>query len=161
MGSAETLPQREALYGFILRRVRDPFLADDLAQETLARLLAYARTNKVGDTAALGFRIAANLITDHFRAGGVAPAGELDEEIACGRPSAEQVLMERQRTALFTRALEKMPPLRREVFIRRRLQGQSHREIAQAMGLSEAAVEKHVVRALEWLHQEVARAGKR
>jgi len=160
MGSAETLPQREALYGFIIRRVRDPFLADDLAQETLARLLAYARTNKVGDTAALGFRIAANLITDHFRAG-AAPAGVLDEEIACSRPSAEQVLMERQRTAIFTRALEKMPPLRREVFIRRRLQGQSHREIAQALGLSETAVEKHVVRALEWLHQEVARAGKR
>lgn len=160
MSLAERLPQRDVLYGFIIRRVRDPFLAEDLVQETLTRLLAYMRANKVGDAAALGFRIAANLVTDHFRAKGAnGAAGALDEEIACARPTAEQALMERQRVDAFTRALERMPPLRRDVFIRRRLLGQSHREIARALDLSEAAVEKHVVRALEWLHREVGRTG--
>ena len=160
MSLAERLPQRDMLYGFIVRRVRDPFLAEDLVQETLTRLLAYMRANKVSDAAALGFRIATNLITDHFRGGATTVAATaLDEEIACARPTAEQALMERQRVDVFTRALDRMPPLRREVFIRRRLQGQSHREIACALDLSEAAVEKHIVRALEWLHREVGKAG--
>ncbi len=158
---AEQLPKREALYGFIFRRVRDPFVAEDIVQETLARLIAYMQSNKVADSLAFSLRIAANLITDHHRMRGVDRAEVLEPEMACHRPSAEQSVMARQRVDAFARALENMPPLRREVFIRRRLKGQSHREIAEALGLSPAAVEKHVVRALEWLNGEMEREGAR
>ncbi|OYQ34599.1 RNA polymerase subunit sigma-70 [Niveispirillum lacus] len=158
---AEQLPKREALYGFILRRVRDPFLADDLVQETLTRLIAYMQSNKVADSLAFSLRIATNLISDHYRMRGTGHAEVLEPEMACHRPSAEQTVMARQRADALARALERMPPLRREVFIRRRLHGQSYREIAQALNLNVAAVEKHVVRALEWLHSEMGREGAR
>lgn len=161
MELAEQLPKREALYGFILRRVRDPFVADDLVQETLTRMIAYMQSNKVADSLAFSLRIAANLISDHYRRRGIDQTEALEPEIACHRPSAEQSAMARQRADAFARALGRMPPLRREVFIRRRLKGQSHREIAQALDLSVAAVEKHVVRALEWLHSELGREGVR
>lgn len=161
MELAEQLPKREALYGFILRRVRDPFVAEDLVQETLTRLIVYMQSNKVADSLAFSLRIAANLITDHYRMRGIDRAESLEPEIACHRPSAEQSVMARQRADAFARALARMPPLRREVFIRRRLKGQSHCEIAQALDLSVAAVEKHVVRALEWLHSELGREGGR
>lgn len=66
--------------------------------------------------------------------------------------------MHRERVRAFGQALETMPPLRREVFTRLRLHGETPREISAALNLSEAAVEKHLTRALEQLHREVGRA---
>lgn len=148
---------RSSLYQFILKRVRDPWISEDLVQETLARLLAYARGQTVLDTRALGFSIATNLVRDHFRAlsrGNVQP---LTEDLVSDSPAQEQVSIHHQRVDAFSRALAAMPPLRREVFIRRRLRGESYSEIGATLGLSNAAVEKHVIRALEWLHQEMSK----
>lgn len=148
---------RNSLYYFILKRVRDPWISEDLAQETLTRLLQYSRSQPVDDTQALGFQIATNLVRDHFRAlkrGDIQP---LSEDLVCETPAQEQVSIDRQRVAAFSRALASMPPLRRDVFVRRRLHGESYAEISAALQLSHAAVEKHVVRALHWLHQEMSR----
>jgi len=66
--------------------------------------------------------------------------------------------MHRQKVEVFGKALDAMPPLRRDVFIRRRLHGHSTRQIAAELDMNEAAVEKHVVRAMEQLHREMAKA---
>jgi RNA polymerase sigma-70 factor (ECF subfamily) len=155
--SADLALYRNSLYSFILKRVRDPWVSEDLVQETLARLLAYTRAQTVLDARAVSFRIATNLVRDHFRASNRRGTLPLTEEFACDKPAQEQVSIHHQRIDAFSRALRAMPPLRREVFIRRRLHGESHAEIAVALGLSCAAVEKHVVRALEWLHREISR----
>jgi RNA polymerase sigma factor (sigma-70 family) len=147
---------RNSLYYFILKRVRDPWISEDLAQETVTRLLQYSRNQQVDDSQALGFQIATNLVRDHFRAlkrDGIQP---LSEDLVCETPAQEQVSIDRQRVAAFSRALASMPPLRRDVFVRRRLHDQSYAEISAALQLSHAAVEKHVVRALQWLHQEMS-----
>jgi RNA polymerase sigma-70 factor (ECF subfamily) len=148
---------RNSLYYFILKRVRDPWISEDLAQETLTRLLLYSRNQTVVDAQALGFQIATNLVRDHFRALKRSDTQPLSEDLVCDTPAQEQVSIDRQRVDAFNRALAAMPPLRREVFVRRRLHGQSYAEIAAALQLSNSAVEKHVVRALQWLHQEMSR----
>lgn len=153
--------QRDELYHFIVRRTRDPAAADDLVQETFARLLTYEKARTVADRAALGYRIALNLVRDHFRSRKRRPVEALDDDIPCQAPAPEQILMHRQKVEVFGKVLDAMPPLRRDVFIRRRLHGQSTREIAAALAMNEAAVEKHVVRALEQLHREVAKAERR
>lgn len=154
---------RNSLYYFILKRVRDPWLSEDLVQETLARMLQCSRREPVCDPQALGFQIATNLVRDHFRAIKRGDTQPLSEDLVCNTPAQEQVSIDRQRVRAFNRALKAMPPLRREVFIRRRLHGQSYAEIGKALQLSNSAVEKHVVRALKWLHDEVSRhdAGRR
>ncbi len=153
--------ERDALYRFILRRTRNAAVAEDLAQETLTRLLVYERTRSIVDRAAMTYRIALNLVRDHFRLERRRPSEELNETIPCHTPAPEQVLMHREKVELFGRILATMPPLRREVLIRRRLHGQSHRQIAAEMNLKEAAVEKHMIRALDQLRQELAKAERR
>lgn len=148
---------RDSLYYFILKRVRDPWVSEDLAQETLTRLLHYSRSQPVGDAHALGFQIASNLIRDHFRALKRGDTQPLSEDLVCDAPAQEQVSIDGQRVDAFNQALAAMPPLRRDVFVRRRLHGQSYAEIAAALQLSNAAVEKHVIRALQWLHKEMSR----
>lgn len=153
--------QRQDLYHFIVRRTRDPAAADDLVQETLLRLMTYERARTVVDRAALGYRIALNLVRDHFRQRGRRAVETLNDDIPCEAPAPEQILMHRQKVEVFGRALDAMPPLRRDVFIRRRLHGQTTRQIAVELRMNEAAVEKHVVRALNQLHREMARAERR
>lgn len=153
--------QRSDLYKFIVQRTRDPAAADDLVQETFARLLTYERARKVADRAALGYAIALNLVRDHFRSRQRRPSEALNDDIPCEAPAPEQILMHRQKVEVFGKALEAMPPLRRDVFIRRRLHGQTCRQIAADLAMNEAAVEKHVVRALEQLHREIVRVERR
>jgi RNA polymerase sigma-70 factor (ECF subfamily) len=63
-------------------------------------------------------------------------------------PSAERQVQGRQQLVLLSRRLQAMPRKRREVFVLVRIYGFSHAEAAAHMNISEAAIEKHVVRAV-------------
>ena len=63
-------------------------------------------------------------------------------------PSAERQVQWRQQLVLLSRRLQAMPRKRREVFVLVRIYGFSHAEAAAHMNISEAAIEKHVVRAV-------------
>ena len=89
------------------------------------------------------------------------PAGELGTPghpcwqgiSASQAPLPDRVLAGRQELELLKGALAVMPPLRRDVLVRRRLQGQSCAAIARDLGLSPKAVEKHITRGLADLHK--------
>jgi RNA polymerase sigma-70 factor (ECF subfamily) len=134
------------LYHYVLKRVRDPHLSEDIAQETMSRLVAYRNSKPVENPQALSFSIALNLIRDHFRQ--QRPTAALDESLLCPQPLADDVVMHRQRLEAVKEVIARMPPLRREVFSRRRLKGESVGEIAASLDMSIAAVEKHLVRGL-------------
>ncbi|MDR3440373.1 sigma-70 family RNA polymerase sigma factor [Telmatospirillum sp.] len=155
--TAELTSQWNSLYRFFLRRVGDRDVSGDLAQETFARLFAYQKTRTVANPGALCQHIAGNLLRDHFRAKGRSAEAPLMEDVVCTAPHPDEVVMHRQRIEVFERLVSAMPDMRREVFLRRRLHGESTRQIAADLGLSEAAVEKHMVRAVEWLHREIVR----
>ncbi|RZT53154.1 RNA polymerase sigma-70 factor (ECF subfamily) [Sphingomonas sp. BK036] len=127
-------------------------VVEDVVQETLSRLVQQGRVQKLLSVYALGFRIAANLLIDHHRRDSryVAESGE---ETASLAPSPHRVLAGRQEVAILKEALAAMPPLRRDVLVRRRLHGQSCAAIAKELGLSAKAVEKHITRGLANLHK--------
>lgn len=156
-GLAAAQIDREVLARFIARRTGDWALAEDLVQDTIVKLIDYADRAEIGDANALGFRIAENLVRDHFRRSGNKPHAELDESLRDRTPDAEGQLMDRQRLALVQRVIASMPAKRREVLTRRRVHGESPDSIAKAMGLSASAVEKNLVRALAQLREEVDR----
>ncbi|QNH18588.1 Sigma-70, region 4 [Xanthomonas sp. SS] len=148
---------RPALHRFLFRRTGDWSLAEDLVQETFLRLVVYAREHVVTDMAALARSIALNLLNDHLRRRQRQRTESISDDVPSPAVGVEEAAMQRERVESFARALQGMPPLRREVFVRCRVRGQSYREIAEALGLSEGAVEKHVSRGLRWLQEAVAR----
>jgi RNA polymerase sigma factor (sigma-70 family) len=157
---AEEVELRVALRRFVEGRLRDRTEGEDIVQETYVRLYSYRRTRPVADVGAFCFAVARNLVSDHFRRRLVQPASvELAEDIVCPQPRAEEVLDYRQRVDILVRALKVMPPLRREVFLRRRLDGIPSAVIAQDLELSIAAVDKHCSRALADLRVALERRG--
>jgi RNA polymerase sigma factor (sigma-70 family) len=149
----------EALRGFVRGRLGDHPDGDDVVQETYARLFSYQERAAVGNLKGLCFAIARNLMLDLHRGERRGAAVPLDEEIVCPQPTPERVVAYRRAVAILAGALERMPPLRREVFLRRRLDGLATAEIADALGMSLAAVEKHVVRAFRDLRDALGRRG--
>jgi RNA polymerase sigma-70 factor (ECF subfamily) len=149
----------QALRGFVRGRLGQHADVDDLVQETLLRLLGYQTAARVGDVKALCLTIARNLLLDHHRIARRGTPIALSEDVVCPQPTAERILAYRRAVEIVIRAVEVMPPLRREIFLRKRLDGFTTAEIAGSLDMSLAAVEKHVVRALSDLRATLAKRG--
>ncbi len=152
-------PVRDLVRRFALRRLGRADLADDIAQDTLLRMVEYERGGRIDSPFALGLRIAENLVNEHYRRerrwGGV----ELSEALPSPNPSADRVVEGREAVETLTAALRKMPRLRREIILRRRVRHQSCAAIAAELGLSVKAVEKHVTRGLLDLNKAFGKTG--
>ncbi|WEJ98326.1 MAG: RNA polymerase sigma factor [Candidatus Sphingomonas phytovorans] len=151
---------RQALQRFVEGRLRDRNDGEDIVQETYVRLYSYRRTRPVADVGAFCFAVARNLVFDHLRRRHAQPqSAELADDIACPQPRAEEIIDYRQRVEILVRAIKVMPPLRREVFLRRRLDGIPAAVIANDLQLSVSAIEKHCSRALADLRAALERRG--
>ena len=155
--------QRTGLLEYVGRQVHDSALSEDIVQEAYLRLLIFEAKpdSSVKNAPALLRRISLNLVRDHFRRTGRAPLVELSDAIPCPQPMIDQQLARKQLIELIAGILKTMPSLRREVFIRRRVRGQSAGEVAQALGLSPSAVSNPVARALFDLDSAIEKIEKR
>jgi RNA polymerase sigma-70 factor (ECF subfamily) len=140
--------------------VRD---VDDVVQESFLRVWKARAQRPVHSTKAFLFRIARNVALDFVRrsrTSPIAPVGELAElPVIDERSGAADTLVVRERIAVLTEALEALPRRCREVVVRCKLQGQSYREAADALGLSEKTVTEHVYRGTQRLGEELHKRG--
>jgi len=146
-----------ALTSYVRKRTRRPDVIEDIVQETVLRLIDYRDKGPLVSIYALAFRIAGNLVVDRFRTERRYSA-EAVEEPASPTALPDRVLAGRQELALLMQTLQAMPPLRREVIIRRRLHGQSCATIAKDLDLNPKAVEKHITRGLVDLNKARVRS---
>ncbi len=139
------------LVGFFTRSLGDREAAADVVQESYARVLAMgARSVAVRDLRALLFRTGKNIVIDGARRR-QAEARMLETlALICADmgPCAEQQASARQQLERLSRRLAAMPRKRREAFVLVRIYGFSHAEAAAHMQSTEAAIEKHIVRAV-------------
>jgi RNA polymerase sigma-70 factor (ECF subfamily) len=155
--------QRTDLLEYVGRQVRDSALSEDIVQEAYLRLLTFEAKpdNTVSNAPALLRRISLNLVRDHFRRAARVPVVELSDTIPCPMPTVDQQIERKQLIELVAGILKGMPRLRREVFIRRRVHGQSAGDVARALGLSPSAVSNHVTRAIFDLDLAIEKIEKR
>lgn len=158
--SPSELPEQEwdkvssVLARYVRARTRNPAMVEDVVQETLTRLIQQLQVQKPVSIFALGFRIAGNLLVDHHRQE-KRFTEEPEQELVSPAPLPDRVISGRQELVVLSEALAAMPPLRREVVVRRRLNGQSCAAIAKDLDLSLKAVEKHITRGLADLHKAI------
>lgn len=152
LSDADWRAVRHAVLVYVRRRGHSRDVAEDVAQESLTKLLHYTRQGQTASLYALAFRITANCLVDRFR--GESRYGDsVLETHPCDEPLPDRIASDRQRLARLSAALERLPPLRRAVLLRRRIDNQSIPRIAAEMNLSTASVEKHVVRGLSDLRK--------
>ena len=149
---------RAALLGFLLSRVRDAALADDLVQETLLRLSRHADALRETDRLeAWVFRIARNVVADHFRT--VRPTVRFDEAIHAGGgdpPEPQDEALLQGHLAHYVRSVvEGLPAIYREALLLAEFEGVPQVELARRLGLSVSAAKSRVQRARRMVREEM------
>ncbi len=132
----------------LLRGVNDD--AQDVVQSVFTRLSALDRPEQVKDPRRYLFRAARNLVIDNARRRvREYPVFVEDSDAeAQDSNSPEQQLLSREELRILEWSLTRMPRKRRQIFIMTRIQGQSYQEAALQLGMSNAAVQKNMTRAL-------------
>ncbi len=136
------------LWAYLVRASSDASLADDLVQESYVRFLCAERApslNQDGEVAArlYLFRIATNLLHDHWRRPRTSSIDELPEELFSVEGGAAQT----DAQAVLGPALRCMKPRERQLLWLAHAEGYSHREIAQVTGLASASIRLLLFRA--------------
>ncbi len=149
-----------------MKRVRDPFRylsyirnclrrrgrtredAEDLVQEAFLRLELYCRKgHKVAEPAAFVMRTAMNLAVSDSRRQVRSPVKTEDLQalrLADMAPGPDEVFARQERLEHIGRVLDAISRRTREAFFLHRLGGYSYAEIAQRLGISVSAIEKHI-----------------
>ncbi|WP_449431226.1 RNA polymerase sigma factor [Pseudomonas putida] len=152
------LAQRARMEALVSRRVGCRATASDLVQELFLRFWRRPEV-KVEALDTYLLRCAGNLAIDHLRSQGsrerVAEASlQWDEDATARAP--EQALEVDHDLRRIDAALRALPERTRHIFLLNRIHGCKYGEIAKAMQLSQSAVEKHMMRALEACKASVA-----
>ena len=136
------------LWAYLARVSANHALADDLMQESFVRFLCASRSElslAEGEVAARRylFRIATNLLKDHWRRPVSASIEEVPEELfAAGSNPAQD-----DSQAVLGPALALMRPRDRQLLWLAHAEGYTHREIAQITGLGGASIRLLLFRA--------------
>jgi RNA polymerase sigma-70 factor (ECF subfamily) len=155
---------RDALRAFILSRVKDPALADDITQETLLRLHAKFDTLRDADRLeAWVFQIARRAVADHFRAARSSEPFDEDTHLPPSDASvpeplaAEEETLRRELAAYVRSVVEGLPAIYRDALRLTEFEGVPQVELARRLGLSVSAAKSRVQRARALVRQELER----
>jgi RNA polymerase sigma-70 factor (ECF subfamily) len=150
---------RARLHRFLLRRVGDAGEAEDVTHEAFLRLLGAYGGRPPESPMAMLYRIAVNIVRDGIRRDRFrhAQVAGLTEPVCAVPPESdpETHAAARQRLERLRRAIDRLPPRCREVFLLHKIGGRSHSEVAEMLGISRNMVEKHVIRAFSRLRDEL------
>lgn len=152
---------QERIFRYIWSRVSNRFVAEDLTGEVFIRMIAHLpkfQPRQVPFKAWL-FRIAHNLIIDHYRSEGLKqslPLDDFDETILDEDNSAQEF---EQKILLddVWRALHELNPLQQEILVLRFLMGFSLQEVASIVEKTVSAVKMNQYRGLKELRAILAR----
>ncbi|GLX16181.1 DNA-directed RNA polymerase sigma-70 factor [Pseudomonas straminea] len=145
------LARREQMEAVLRRRVGCRATAADLLQELFLRF--WRRPSApLEDLGSYLIRSAHNLAIDHLRSEGArsrSEAGLLPSQCDDGAASPDAVLEAGSDLRRVEAALRALPERTRHIFLLNRIHGKTYGQIARSMALSQSAVEKHMMRALE------------
>jgi len=165
----ETLVNRHqtSILNLIYRFIGDRTQAKDLAQEVFIRVWRAAKTYKPDAKFTTWlYRITANLCFNElksarrrrwfqFRRSNEDNEGSIEETFSDGSPTAEDLLLEKERSRQISDVLQSLPDNQRMALVLRRYDDLSYEEIARILNCSVSAVESLLVRAKRTLQEKL------
>ncbi|MEO6027739.1 MAG: RNA polymerase sigma factor [Candidatus Binatia bacterium] len=151
------------VYGFLVRRLGDRALAEDVYQETFLKLHRARNTyDSRRPFRAWLFGIVHHLLTDTLRRRRRMPATTSVEDVIERRGddrSPERIVAAREETAVLQRAMGALSSDEATVLILARFEGLSYDDIATILGRSAAATRQLAYRALKRVRAEMTTSG--
>lgn len=148
------LNNETALKRFLRRYIKVHDEVDDLAQEAFVRAFAAEAERSIESPKAFLFKTARNLALNELARQSTArtePLGDSDEQavlVDSDQVPIDDAMENRERARQLAMAIADLPPQCAKVFILRKMQGLSQKEIATRLNISVRTVENHVAHGL-------------
>lgn len=137
----------------IAARTRNYDDAEDLLHTAYLKLVHYRTQTPVENVAAFLVRTAINANIDNRRHSRVFRNVAITQQLEDSAPLQDEVVGTRIRLIRTKAGLDKLPARTREIVLMHKLDGLKYNEIAERLGISASAVEKHMAKALLFLTQ--------
>lgn len=143
------------IYAYLYRRVQDAQLAEDLTGEVFVRMLQAIQAQQFWHTSFRGwlYRIAHNLVVDHYRKQPSTPTLTLDERLVADQDDLDSAVAERLSHQRLRSAIGRLTPDQQQVLALRFGQQLTAREVGEVIGKSVSAIEALQHRALAALRR--------
>jgi RNA polymerase sigma-70 factor (ECF subfamily) len=144
---------QKGVYFFILKKSKSEYLAEETVQETFVKL--WKRRENLNENISLSsqiFQIAKTTFIDLLRKQSNLKKLKLSYSNSI-KDIAENTILQnlelQQRDKVFKLAVDKMPVVRKKVFLMRSIKGLSYLEIACELSISSKTVENHISLAIK------------
>jgi RNA polymerase sigma-70 factor (ECF subfamily) len=145
------------IYAYLVRMLRDPELAADLAQDAFIRAYrAHADLDDPSKARAWLYQIAHRVALDEIRRRRIVRFIPWNGEARGAAPSAERIVLEARLSGDLERALGRIPERQRSALLLAEVHGLTGLELAAAMGTSHVAARALLTRARESLRRALA-----
>ena len=146
----------DRLRGFVAARVEDPEVAADITQDVLVRTIASGAVDRVDNLGAWLYRAARNAVIDHYRTRRIhEPDTDLERWPDPDRTDTLPNDATRELARCLQPMLSRLHPVARDALTRIDLDGQTHRQAAEQLGISTSGMKSRVQRARRDLREQV------
>ncbi len=145
------------LYANLLRLVKDK----DLAQEFLQDVFMKVWENRTKIHTHLSFRaylfqISKHLVYDYYRREKIKTQVEhylshIGTEL---HTQVEDDLAYKQSKELLDQAIEKLPPMRKQVYVLCKIEGLSYQQVSEMLNISHSTISDHIVKASKFIREQ-------
>jgi len=145
------------IFNFLVFKVNDRAIAEDLLQDTFVRLWESRKTlDHNRSIKSYLFTIANNLALNHIRHENIVWRFKENPSLDRALPETpfEKLTLKELETCI-QKTIDKMSDKVRMVFLMCKVEGLSYKEIAERLGLSVATVESHMVKALRMIRADL------
>ncbi|MDB5022891.1 MAG: polymerase sigma-70 factor [Mucilaginibacter sp.] len=138
------------IYQNIFKMIKSDEISEELLQDLFVKIWT-GRENLDPEKSFRSylFKIAENLVYDFFRK--VALNKKLESYLTTLAVSenspVEQYMYYKEGTYFLTKAIEQLPPRRKQVYILCKIEGKSYEEVSRLLGVSISTVNEHIVKA--------------
>jgi RNA polymerase sigma-70 factor (ECF subfamily) len=151
----EVLPFEGRLLAAAHRMSGDADEARDLVQDVFTKMLATEGWSAIANPQGYMLRVMRNMVIERLRRAKIVDFRQFVDtdhlDVVDEAPDQHRIAEDREAMEDFKRALGQLPERCRTVFLRRRIDDQSPREIAEDLGVSLSTLEKRLARAIALL----------
>jgi RNA polymerase sigma-70 factor (ECF subfamily) len=141
----------KSIYRFLFWRTKDVHLSEDLTSSTFEKAWVSRKSFRGGSTQAWFYRIARNVLIDHWRKTKDLPVEDIESLQENGDLTASEILDNKMRLFELRKAVDKLPSDMHEVVRLRFIEGLPSKKVAKKLNLSDNNVRVIQYRALKRL----------
>lgn len=146
---------KDELLRFALRKLGGEDDAEDIVQDTFQNIMGIENPEDIENPRAYLYRTAQNIALNRQR-----QSGRHRDYVASCDENAVSISLERKVIAQkdldkIELGLKSLPEVTRQVFFMNRIEGKKYHQIADELGVSVSSVEKHIMKVLKKLRNDV------